>query len=61
MHHKTLYKLFMLLCFSILDEFNLQKLLNFLLHPSLFMINAEISPLRLKAVKENQNIENTEI
>ncbi len=60
MHHKTLYTLFMLLCFSIL-EFNLQKLLNFLLHPSLFRITAEISPLRLKAVKENENIENTEI
>ncbi len=48
-------------CFSILDEFNLQKLLNFLLHPSLSRINAEFSPLRLKAVKENENIENTEI
>ncbi len=56
----------MLLCFSILDEFNLQKLLNFLLHPSLFRITAEImslfiSPLSLKAVKEKENIENTEI
>ncbi len=51
----------MLLCFSILDEFNLQKLLNFLLHPSLSRITAEISSLRLKAVKENENIENTEI
>ncbi len=66
MHHKTLYTLFMLLCFSILEEFNLQKLPNFLLHPSLFRITAEImslfiSPLRLKAVKENENIENTEI
>ncbi len=61
MHHKTLYTLFMLLCFSIRDEFNLQKLLNFLLHPSLFRITAEISSLRLKAVKENKNIENTEI
>ncbi len=61
MHHKTLYKLFMLLCFSILDEFNLQKLLNFLLHPSLFRITADISLLRLKAVIDNENIENTEI
>ncbi len=57
MHHKTLYKLFMLLCFSILEF----KLLNFLLHPSLSRITAEISSLRLKAVKENENIENTEI
>ncbi len=47
--------------FQHIDEFNLQKLLNFLLHPSLFMITAEISPLRLKAVKENKSIENTEI
>ncbi len=65
MHHNTLYKPFMLLLillsFSILYEFNLQKLLNFLLHPSLSRIRAEISPLRLKAVKENENIENTEI
>ncbi len=53
--------LLILLSFSILDEFNLQKLLNFLLHPSLSRINAEFSPLRLKAVKENKNIENTEI
>ncbi len=70
MHHNTLYKPFMLLLillsFSILYEFNLQKLPNFLLHPSLSRITAEImslfiSPLRLKAVKENENIENTEI
>ncbi len=53
--------LLILLCFSILDEFNLQKLLNFILHPSLFRITAAISPLRLKAVKDNENIENTEI
>ncbi len=53
--------LLILSCFSILDEFNLQKLPNFLLHPWLFRINAEFSPLRLKAVKENENIENTEI
>ncbi len=49
--------LLILLSFSILDEFNLQKLLNFLLHPSLSRINAEFSPLRLKAVNENENTE----
>ncbi len=53
--------LLILSCFSIFDEFNLQKLLNFLLHPWLSRITADISSLRLKAVKENENIENTEI
>ncbi len=47
--------------FQHIEEFNLQKLPNFFLHPFLFRITAEISPLRLKAVKENENIENTEI
>jgi len=47
-------------CFTTLVEFNLQKLLNFLLHPWLSPVKAELSSFSLNTVEENEKVK-TEI
>jgi len=59
-HYMTIMLLQSQVCFTTLVEFNLQKLLNFLLHPLLSPVKAELSSFSLKAVKENEKVQ-TEI